>query len=262
MEDKQLEDALAETIEKSFNDSELEDIMNEIENLEKEFSDDSIETETQLSLDKAKDNDLQKVIDAEVESISSAFDEISTPEAVLTESSENVSESESEDEFSDEDFAMMDDSDDDEVVAEAESETQDDVMDTIMAEVEATDEIEEPVSETNEDPFLGEDMADIEAHMEEATSNVVSLSSAPSKTSSTKTSSGVDFNASGDMDLSINFNIAGQTAHLRVEDGGLKVFLKGVELTIDETNGCSVKMAGGVQFSVPLTDSKATKKTA
>ena len=64
------------------------------------------------------------------------------------------------------------------------------------------------------------------------------------------------------MDLSINFNIAGQTAHLRVEDGGLKVFLKGVELTIDETNGCSVKMAGGVQFSVPLTDSKATKKTA
>jgi hypothetical protein len=295
MEDKQLEDALAETIEKSFNDSELEDIMNEIENLEKVFSDESgAKAEGDgLKLEEAKPNNLQDAIDAEVESIAnemeSALDEgvqaeATTEEAIVEPIAEPVAETieepvmaetaeteeilaevveeapivaeatEADEEvaFSAEEIAAIEESvadlnEDIAPVAEVEV-TQDDVMDAVMEQIEATEE--ETVAENVvlfEKPTQTEEVV---APVAEA-APVVSTPSSDSQ---------VDFNASGAMDLNINFNVAGQTASLKVENGGLSLHMNGVQLTISEETGCSVKMDGGVQFSIPLEQATTDKK--
>lgn len=119
MEDKQLEEALAASIEKSFNDSELEDIMNEIENLEREFSEDvTVAKDSTLSLEKARDNNLQKVIDDEVASINSELD--STDQAPVEAVVEMAAE---EEEFDEQDFANMAD-ETDEMTAQSQEATQ------------------------------------------------------------------------------------------------------------------------------------------
>jgi hypothetical protein len=80
MDENKLEEAMAETVEQSFNDSELEDIMSEIENLEKEFVEDGEKAPEDLSLSEATTSDLQSEIDKEVESISEEM----TPTAEIT----------------------------------------------------------------------------------------------------------------------------------------------------------------------------------
>lgn len=267
MEDKQLEEALAASLEKSFNDSELEDIMNEIENLEREFSEDASapKAEANLSLAKAKDNNLQKIIDDEVASINSEID--TTMEASPSFESEEAEES-----FDAEDFENMA-TESDEMVA---SQTQDDLMDTVMEQVdseegpsacEMSDETIEITGQADYEDEMHAMEETISADISEEESNVFAIS-AP--TTSRKealtqapvaTGSGVEFAASGSMNLNINFNIAGQAANLIIDNGALKVTLNGVELTIDEANGCCVTMANGVEFSVPLNfEASANKK--
>ena len=62
----------------------------------------------------------------------------------------------------------------------------------------------------------------------------------------------VEFQASGQMNFSMNFEVGGQTAHLEITEQGLVVSLDGMNLSIDETDGCTVDMDGGVKFSVPM----------
>jgi len=62
----------------------------------------------------------------------------------------------------------------------------------------------------------------------------------------------VEFTASGQMNFSMNFEVAGQTAHLEVTENGLVVNVDGMHLSINEADGCSVEMDGGVKFSVPM----------
>lgn len=270
MEDKQLEEALAASLEKSFNDSELEDIMNEIENLEREFSEDASapKAEAKLSLEKAKDNNLQKIIDDEVASINSEID--TTIEASASFESDEVEEAD--ESFDAEDFENMA-TESDEIVA---SQTQDDIMDTVMEQVDS--EEEPSVAEMSDETIEITGQADYEdemhameetisADMSEEESNVFAISAPTTSRKATlaqapvATGSGVEFAASGSMNLNINFNIAGQTANLIIDNGSLKVTLNGVELTIDEANGCCVTMAQGVQFSVPLNlEANANKK--
>ncbi|OIQ20877.1 MAG: hypothetical protein BM556_02740 [Bacteriovorax sp. MedPE-SWde] len=287
MEDKQLEDALAETIEKSFNDSELEDIMNEIENLEKEFSDDVTPAGPDgLKLEEAKPNDLQDAIDKEVESISgemeSILDEGQAPaaevEEVLVEEPlvvaeaveevetvaevETVEESDDEVAFSAEEIAAIEESVADmggevevevEAAAPAEEVTQDDVMDAVMEQIEASETVAEA---PEENVVLFERPSELETEQETTTVAETAPSLAPVPGSQ------IDFNAAGSMDLNINFNVAGQTANLKVENGGLSLHMNGVQLTISEETGCSVKMEGGVQFSIPLDEQSSKKNVA
>lgn len=287
MEDKQLEDALAETIEKSFNDSELEDIMNEIENLEKEFSDDVTPASPDgLKLEEAKPNDLQDAIDKEVESISgemeSILDEGQAPaaevEEVLVEEPlvvaeavdeveavaevETVEESDDEVAFSAEEIAAIEESVADmggevevevEAAAPAEEVTQDDVMDAVMEQIEASETVAEA---PEENVVLFERPSELETEQETTTVAETAPSLAP------VSGSQIDFNAAGSMDLNINFNVAGQTANLKVENGGLSLHMNGVQLTISEETGCSVKMEGGVQFSIPLDEQSSKKNVA
>lgn len=72
----------------------------------------------------------------------------------------------------------------------------------------------------------------------------------------------VDFQASGQMDFAMNFEIAGQTAHLEVTENGLVVSLDGMHLSVNEEEGCTVEMDGGVKFSVPMKSKAKSSKAA
>lgn len=295
MEDKQFEEALQASIEKSFNDNELDEIMNEIENLEREFSEDQGAADN-LSLKQARDNDLQRVIDAEVESINNAVSEVS--EEPTMEASESETEEPMGIEMSDADMDALAnmDSDDEEVTFGS------DASSTEVEASQSTTEAEEifdeedfaqmsedgdTVSETSVDEVVTEndhmftaesEMDAIAQQMDEADTfhNVVEMkkptttqtaspkaaSYTASSSSSASATSGVEFNANGAMNLAINFTIAGEKATLTIEDGALTVNMNGVVLTIDEETGCCVKMDQGVQFSVPLKTAKAQSKAS
>lgn len=270
MEDKELEEALAASIDESFNKSELDDIMNEIENLEKEFSEDSngpsaSDSDASLALEKANNNSLQEEIDKEVQNF---VEEVK--EQPVAETSEPVAETT-------------------EPVAEAPKEFSQDLIDQAFKDAapksetaettEMTSEqfddtpVEEPVMEEMDDSddeevaFTEEELADVTSGLDDEyeTDNVVPMGQSTdvsSSHSSYESASQVDFQASGSMDLSVNLNIAGQNAHMKVENGSLTVHLNGVNVTISEEEGCSIKMAGGVNFSVPLNVGEASKKAS
>jgi hypothetical protein len=226
MDEDKLEEAMAETVEQSFNDSELEDIMNEIESLEKEFVDDGEKSPEELALKEAPTSSLQSEIDKEVESISEEMAPVAeTTEAPVAETTVEAVTEEVVEEIT-------------EVKAE---EMAEEVVAEIEAEIESTPVIEEPA----------------------AVDNVVSL---PVSQSSESTSgASMDFSASGSMDLNLNFKIGNETATLKVDgEAGLIVEMGGVEIKITETEGCSVTMEGGVNFNIPLTTSAtdAKKKSA
>lgn len=270
MEDKELEEALAASIDESFNKSELDDIMNEIENLEKEFSEDSngpsaSDGDASLALEKANNNSLQEEIDKEVQNF---VEEVT--EQPVAETSEPVAETT-------------------EPVAEAPKEFSQDLIDQAFKDAapksetaettEMTSEqfddtpVEEPVMEEMDDSddeevaFTEEELADVTSGLDDEyeTDNVVPMGQSTdvsSSHSSYESASQVDFQASGSMDLSVNLNIAGQNAHMKVENGSLTVHLNGVNVTISEEEGCSIKMAGGVNFSVPLNVGESSKKAS
>ncbi len=277
MEDKELEEALAASIDESFNKSELDDIMNEIENLEKEFSEDSSQEGSDgLALKQAKNNNLQDAIDQEVESMitENAPEEEASPEVIAETPAEEIEEpveaQVENKEFSQDliDAAFSQKPEATEIKEETEEVISEPVSEHIT-EAEMTDETfsETPTSEADEEvAFSDEELADVTSGLDDEEvetiseshdhNNVVSLNKEHSA------GSNVDFQASGTMDLSVNLNIAGQNAHLKVEDGALVVHLNGVSLEISEENGCSVKMAGGVNFNVPINATESKKKAS
>ncbi len=135
-----------------------------------------------------------------------------------------------------------------ESAVEASSGPHDDLQDTIDKEIEELNKIEivDPTESVVEDV--------VEASTEE--DNVVSIvKEAPASTPSEGTYSGapVEFTANGDMNLNMNFSIGESTATLMVsKERGLCVQMEGVNLEIGE-EGCTVELAGGVKFTVPLT---------
>ncbi|TNF29356.1 MAG: hypothetical protein EP319_07245 [Deltaproteobacteria bacterium] len=166
-----------------------------------------------------------------------------------------------------------------EETAEASANPHDDLQDTIDKEIEELNKIEitEPTSEDDDEDIVAEmeeveaEMAEVEAEMEEIEEdNVVSIvKEAPTSSSSSSSSEGtysgapVEFTAHGDMNLNMNFTVGESTATLMVsKERGLCVQMDGVNLEIGE-DGCTVELAGGVRFTVPLTaGGTASKKKA
>jgi hypothetical protein len=72
----------------------------------------------------------------------------------------------------------------------------------------------------------------------------------------------VEFQGSGQMSFSMNFEVAGQTAHLEITEAGLVVSLDGMHLSVNDIEGCTVKMDGGVKFSVPMKTKEKSSKAA
>lgn len=176
--------------EQGFNDDELQDIMNEIESLEKEFveADPAEESPAAEAVEAAPEKtELQKAIDEEMESLEM--------EASLDEMEDALNEV---DEFSDEDFE------------------------------DSPDEV----------------------------SNVHTMPSAAGK------SSPMEIKACGQMQVNLAFQVAQETAHLSVDDKGLKVELNGVVVWIDAEKGCSIELPGGGKFSFPVQACTSAKKAA
>lgn len=79
------------------------------------------------------------------------------------------------------------------------------------------------------------------------------------------TSSGVSFQANGQMSLSLDFMVGQDTAKLIIDPvKGLTVTLSGVELCIREDSGCTVVMDNGMKFTIPLSaqENSLKKKSA
>ena len=74
----------------------------------------------------------------------------------------------------------------------------------------------------------------------------------------------MELQAQGEMNFNLTFEINGQKANLTVDPQGLSVSVKGVNLVINETEGCTVTMSHGVKFSVPLgaDESEGMKKAS
>jgi hypothetical protein len=72
MDEKKLDETADEAVDQSFNDDELQDIMNEIEDLEKEFGGDST-SEEEMVISKPKKTELQDKIDQELEAVANAM---------------------------------------------------------------------------------------------------------------------------------------------------------------------------------------------
>lgn len=234
MDDKQLEEAMAESIGKSFNDSELEDIMNEIESLEKEFGEDADHSGTSesLALKVSKGNALQDVIDSEVMSA------ISPGNSIEVDASE----------------AIFDGDIDPESLNDSEENA---------ASASEVEEIEEAMNFSSEDECEDDSAAVGPEHSVEMMKGVINHSSRNDNVSAmpevSKVESergGMHLQASGEMNFNLTFCVDGHNAQLTVDSTGLSVSIRGVNLVINEEQGCTITMEHGVKFSVPLSNSE------
>ena len=81
--------------------------------------------------------------------------------------------------------------------------------------------------------------------------------------SSTGKNSGseISFEAQGQMNLNLGFKIGEETVKLVIDPiKGLLVTMAGVELCINQEDGCKVTMESGVKFTIPLTSSESAFK--
>jgi hypothetical protein len=242
-------DSTVENLEASddqnFNESELEDIMAEIESLESDFEtpEEHIKHNETLKYDssKASVTDLQKEIDRELELVA------------------KLKAAESDD-------SEVDD-DDDEIPLS--------VQNAIIPEVEAAENVFEEVlspaapSTTSTFTTPAPTPKPIETfvtnNLTEESKIIPFDSSFENAFCEFKSKSEMSFNASGSMNLNLSFNVGDEEAKLNVDAyNGITVTMKGVELRINELHGCTVKMENGVSFNIPLTakESSSKKKAA
>lgn len=81
----------------------------------------------------------------------------------------------------------------------------------------------------------------------------VVATSTPTVSTPVSSSSGVSFQAQGQMSLNLDFMVGQESAKLVIDPvKGLVVTLSGVELCINEDSGCTVSMDNGMKFTIPL----------
>lgn len=244
-------------MEKGFNDDELADIMNEIESLEKEFTEEVDSKSNNSDNDKfeaaAEDSD---AYDAEQETLSET-DEMAAELEAMAESDDSFDEADSDDDADDDMESLAEDAFEEDSFEEdsfQEDSFEEDVLDAKPVLDEQAPILEAPKAAVTKqevetlhkvanlpiDQALPEvsPMAKIH-HVEESFK-----AKGPEHTGkSAKTS--MSFNVQGDMCLNLSFNISGKIVELSVNDNGL-------ELELD----------GGMKFSVPLDVSQKGKKAA
>lgn len=63
----------------------------------------------------------------------------------------------------------------------------------------------------------------------------------------------MSLNATGEMNLNMNFQVGGAVATISVDDStGVAIKLNGVHVTIHPEDGCKLKLDNGLEFSMPL----------
>lgn len=71
----------------------------------------------------------------------------------------------------------------------------------------------------------------------------------------------MSFEANGSMNIVLNFKLGDEMANLKIDEvRGLVVTLNGVELCLNDKNGCTVTMENGVNFNIPLTTKVSSSK--
>lgn len=137
----------------------------------------------------------------------------------------------------------------------------------IMSEIENLEreyEDDAPVSKEVEAEVVVSDhdsIEEVEPVAEEVHENVVNFEP-KIKNHTTGSEQQVEFQGSGQMNFALNFEVGGQTAHLEITEAGLVVSLDGMHLSVNEEEGCTVEMDGGVKFSVPMKTKAKSSKAA
>ncbi len=252
--------------ELGFNESELQDIMSEIENLEREFTDGHVAVSTEtisarsdlavgpssLKIDPSNlvTNDLQRQIDEELENSLKRLEEMDRK-------------------ASHEEIAL-----DQSVIAKIDDDQELEEVDQILDEVEVTAVETASVAETvaakatDSLESAGGSFDTHETSYESAKTdgNVFKMpapASIPAAVKPMNTDSPVSFQAEGSMSLIMNFKVGGSVAKLSVQgDDGLVLFFEGVEIKLSEESGCVVEMDNGIKFNIPLAVKAAKRNVA
>lgn len=212
----------------NFNDSELQDIMAEIESLEKEFGEEEAEAEVEAVEAAAE-------VEGPTEEEISALEDTETPEATVEEP-----------------VAAQE-----EPVAEESEPSLDDVFgEEAMNLEESSEEVaaEAPVEEevVAEAPVATvEEVAPEPAPVEEPAAEAEVVEMKPVATHSAPTGEQMTFQGDGVFNFNMAFPVGEQSAQVSVVDGKVKVLVGDIDLVISK-EGCFVEMAGGVNFSVPM----------
>lgn len=225
-------------MEKGFNDDELADIMNEIESLEKEFTEEV----------DSKQEEVEEEVSTNEEHIEPEMNEVSAAQ----ESEEDEFEDIEEDSFSDEDFddeivddrPILDDVDplansfDDEEEEVAVAMTEEASPVTVQEKHVLQEVVEMPVASVVPEKTVDHDFSASAPSEFKKPAAVMHNEGSTAQTSMT-------FNVEGDMKLSLSFNISGKCVQLCVNDNGLEL-----------------EMDGGMKFSIPLENKNSFKKAA
>ncbi len=221
-------------LDQGFNDTELADIMSEIENLEKEFVDEIPSAKIEeLKIDvsevSTKKTDLQAEIDNEVESLlqgNQNVEEVAAP-SIASAKAEEVKLNPLEEAIE----AIEYEKAGEDAFLTAASTT---------AEVEAAKEVTPIIEEPVVIPVAEEKVMD----------NVVALKNTKVETEEVKPTqvnqTQLDFSVAGQMNLKLNFTVGGQT----------------IGLHVSEADGLVIEMMGGARFILPMGEIAAKKKAA
>ncbi len=189
----------------------------------------------------------------DIDEILGADDELDTASASL-EDDKNFNESELEDIMSEIESLEKDfDSGSDAILTRnpLQDEVEKELAESMAFAEETTESTESAVAESPKTQLLAFDKPKVAAR----------TIAAPATTSATSSASGVSFSAQGSMALSLDFKIGEESAKLTIDPiAGLTVTLSGVELVINETDGCHVTMDNGMKFTIPLSSLEKTHK--
>ncbi len=237
--------------DQNFNQSELEDIMNEIEELEKE-----VVSETSSEMDSAQDSDGPLEVSGQAEEIAASIAEVTSKAPEEHQQKEEAKQ------------GLQSSIDAELEQAMQSSESSESPVDVSAEEGQTYEED----SELEEEPAIEFDESELEAlecDLEDSPeeSNVVQLKKDSSSTS--VPGSEVELSARGQMGLHLNFHLGEDLASLDIDqEEGLTIEMSGFTLHLHPESGCRVELEGGIQFTVPISGGtpvmagQKTKKSA
>lgn len=258
MSDKNLAADLGDTLEQSFNDQELEDIMNEIENLEKDLSSPDVDSEELRSPPKStvkttvteneivvEDVVLESELAADLEEMNASVIEEVKATAEESIAAEGISDNEIASELGieehDTDTSKIEDL---RMNGHGHNKIQDDIdkevnslLERSSAPVENSSKNSMPNTENSANESLASGVANNILNNERPKLNLVKTTVSELDASDAINETTMNFSVSGNMRFRLNFTIGGEN----------------VSLYVDETSGLNIEMGtSGAKFTLPV----------
>lgn len=223
---------------KNFNDDELDDIMSEIESLEKEFvapeeSAPQESPEGQLNMSSAEPSPEANPEPAPI--AEDLGDDLGDLEKELSELESEMNDAAPDLDDIEEELEALSELD----IPEAEEQVvQEAPSSPVKEEVAPVESVVQKVTPTQERP-----VAEEEPVKQEPVAQTPSATVTPIKLDA----------ATGGVNLNLNFSIGNTPANLWLDgEKGLSFTMSGVKVSIDENEGCVISMKGGAKFTIPL----------